>query len=62
MSKKNYLTANAKTSIVLGLLRGEYIETFIEDYNNEWMLHRLNYYSPVEARKKYQAESQLEAA
>lgn len=27
MSKKNYLTANAKTSIVLELLRGEDIET-----------------------------------
>lgn len=38
------------------------IETFIDDYNNEWMLHRLNYCSPVEARKKYQAESQLKAA
>lgn len=38
------------------------IETFINDYNNDWMLHRLNYCSPIEARKKYQAESQLEAA
>lgn len=38
------------------------IETFIENYNNDWMLHRLNYCSPVEARKKYQAESQMEAA
>jgi len=38
------------------------IETFIEDYNHDWMLHRLNFCSPVEARKKYQADTYWEAA
>lgn len=38
------------------------IGIFIEDYNNEWMLHRLNCSSPVEARLKHQSEAKEKAA
>jgi transposase InsO family protein len=30
------------------------IKEFIENYNQEWILHRLNCCSPVEYRKKYE--------
>jgi putative transposase len=33
------------------------IDQFINDYNTDWILHRLEYCSPVEYREKY-AESQ----
>ncbi len=33
------------------------INQFINDYNTEWIFHRLDYCSPVEYREKY-AESQ----
>lgn len=29
------------------------IEQFIKDYNKDWILHRLNYCSPIEYREKY---------
>lgn len=29
------------------------IEQFINDYNKDWILHRLNYCSPIEYREKY---------
>ncbi|MBW3546262.1 MAG: integrase core domain-containing protein, partial [Bacteroidetes bacterium] len=38
------------------------IALFIDDYNHHWMLHRLNYCSPVEAREKYKAQTQMKAA
>lgn len=33
------------------------IDEFINDYNNDWIIHRLNYLSPIEYRLKY-ADSQ----
>lgn len=30
------------------------IKEFVEDYNQDWILHRLNYCSPVEYRKNYE--------
>lgn len=33
----------------------ETIEKFIYNYNNEWILHRLGFCSPIEYRKKYAA-------
>lgn len=38
------------------------IQTFINDYNNDWMLHRFNCSSPVEVRKKYESQTQKKAA
>lgn len=38
------------------------IGEFIKDYNQDWMLHRLNYDSPVEAREKYVKSTQNKAA
>lgn len=38
------------------------IKTFIDNYNNHWMLHKFNGSSPVEARMKYQLEIPEKAA
>ncbi len=38
------------------------IEIFINDYNKDWMLHRFNCSSPIEARLKYQSELKRKAA
>lgn len=36
------------------------IQVFIEDYNNEWMLHRFDCASPVEVRLKYRSVKKKE--
>jgi putative transposase len=33
------------------------IQTFINNYNNEWIMHRLNYCSPIEYRNKYKQKA-----
>ncbi|WP_394331471.1 IS3 family transposase [Williamwhitmania taraxaci] len=33
------------------------METFIKDYNNDWILHRLQYCSPIEYRVKHKTKA-----
>lgn len=40
----------------------EAIKSFIEDYNQHWMLHRLGCCSPLEAREKHLLQTQKKAA